>query len=797
MLWRLLLASIFYACSILATEYGILGNSSENIRGLAADYASANSRSLFWGAYRSNLYFGVKPRLPESLLTGLMWFNVDSYQGIGALRHECRQDDQLDTFGWTRYDPRLGGHEVVKDAQFGLKLEADFVKTDDGNWALRVSGKPKNKDTKTSVVFYAGLEGEGQLTYAGGDDVTDGDVKLVGYSERLGGVFDLDITKGSSKQYVPEGDYRGLGLDASKTRHLSLMVPTGNVWRAKDIFLTLLGEKIKKLQETLDKEDRVPPEQLFQMKNIDNFEGNMHFVQKTFQGSFEFDIIFNLADNEPLTAEQLPEKITKMNANFDSKFARNFQLAPPFVKPKHFQFAKEMLSQLLGGISYFYGDQLVDRNAVVDDIEFSHANLEGKPEGPYELFTAVPSRPFFPRGFYWDEGFHLLPVLEYDSDLALEIVQSWFSLIDDDGWIAREQILGDEARSKVPPEFTVQNPNIANPPTLMLVFTKLLDLAKQAQEAAKYGVDIDSFAGPLRLGDMHLENPELLVSYANKIYPQLQKHYDWFRRTQRGETKLFGRTCRSAVDVFRWKGRTKDHCLPSGIDDYPRSPPDIAELHIDLLAWMGAMTRSMYRIAFLLEKHQDAQQYKEIYDNIVANMEDLHWSSKDRSYCDVTVDEEDEDVFECHVGYVSIMPFVHRLVPASSEHLKHVLDQLQDPEQLWSPYGIRSLSRKDPYFHQGEDYWRGHIWVNINYLVLESLQYYAAQPETSPEIRAQMSDIYESLRKNLIGNIYEQYRKTGYTWEQYNEETGAGQRTRHFSGWTSLVVLMMKMPERI
>ena len=94
----------------------------------------------------------------------------------------------------------------------------------------------------------------------------------------------------------------------------------------------------------------------------------------------------------------------------------------------------------------------------------------------------VPSRAFFPRGFYWDEGFHLLQLMDYDADVAFEILQSWFNLIDEDGWIPREVILGDEARSKVPEEFQVQNPNIANPPTLLLAFSEFLNKAKTLQE---------------------------------------------------------------------------------------------------------------------------------------------------------------------------------------------------------------------------------------------------------------------------------------------------------------------------
>ena len=55
--------------------------------------------------------------------------------------------------------------------------------------------------------------------------------------------------------------------------------------------------------------------------------------------------------------------------------------------------------------------------------------------------------------------------------------------------------------------------------------------------------------------------------------------------------------------------------------------------------------------------------------------------------------------------------------------------------------------------------------------------------------------MYTDLRKNLVETVYKSWKETGFAWEQYDPETGAGQRTQHFTGWTSLVVKMMSMPD--
>jgi mannosyl-oligosaccharide glucosidase len=50
----------------------------------AADALSIPANETLWGAYRPNLYFGLRPRLPKSLMTGLVWFGTQDYQAASS-----------------------------------------------------------------------------------------------------------------------------------------------------------------------------------------------------------------------------------------------------------------------------------------------------------------------------------------------------------------------------------------------------------------------------------------------------------------------------------------------------------------------------------------------------------------------------------------------------------------------------------------------------------------------------------------------------------------------------------------
>ena len=313
-----------------------------------------------------------------------------------------------------------------------------------------------------------------------------------------------------------------------------------------------------------------------------------------------------------------------------------------------------------------------------------------------------------------------MPIADWDIDLTLEIVKSWFNLMDEDGWIAREQILGPEARSKVPEEFQVQYPHYANPPTLFLVIDEFVSRLQRMNGSMPS--EKERLSQGVSLSTAHLDNPTVGLDYLRRLYPFLRRQFDWFKKTQYGDIKSYDREAFSKKEAYRWRGRTERHVLTSGLDDYPRAqPPHPGELHVDLMSWVGLMTKSLINIAGALDRPDEVEEFKKVLNAIEHNLDDLHWSEKDGCYCDATIDDFEEHSLVCHKGYISLFPFLTGLLKPDSPKVGKILSLIGDEEELWSPHGIRSLSRKDDLYGTDENYWRSPVWMNINYLAVTQL----------------------------------------------------------------------------
>ncbi|KHJ49284.1 mannosyl oligosaccharide glucosidase [Trichuris suis] len=744
--------------------------------------------SMFWGTYRANLYIGMSGRSPLSPLFGVMWYlqtpsgKVEvpkirlATEGAGlkknficiAFRHWCNQGDDLTRHTWEEHDGKVYGIQNILDHH--LQIKAAMVKSPlldhPGNWAWRIEADLLGEEEVTklpySFIFYMMLPSGDILKLKQNEDV----YVIEGETEELKS-FRLHIIGPQNTHHSTNVKLRvadAAAIDEEILKHMRIFKLSSS-----DVMLLGLGES-------------EPTE-----------SANFVAVQVTLTGSTRIEVAFESlatgAKRELLTGDLFDSKLSAARAEFEKKFETTFQLEEKKYAEVFTKVGKHALSSMLAGLSYFHG------RAIVQSVYNSAPVLYG----PLELFSTIPSKSFFPRGFLWDEGFHQLLLRHWDVGLSLEIIGHWLDLMNVEGWIPREVILGTEALRKVPWEFVTQKNTVANPPVFFYTLNSILK------------------------GEARLSASDKLL--LKRMYPRLKLWYLWLNSTQVG----------AQPGTFRWRGRNETtnmelnpKTLPSGLDDFPRaSHPTQDEYHVDLFSWMLASTNSMIRMSKLVNDEASEKRFREFADMLTKHnlLDQLHWSDRNKRYCDyglhtglvaleefsIPVKSPDNtqrreiefrrvvkgkpklrlvsDVF----GYVNLFPLFLRLLPRDSPKLEHILEQMTDPKMLWTPYGLRSLSKSSRLYgkrntEHDPPYWRGAVWINMNYMALSSLHYYS---QAEGPYRQKAFEVYNDLRNAVVSNIVKQYVRTGYLWEHYNDETGEGEGSHPFTGWTSLVLLMM------
>ena len=534
-------------------------------------------------------------------------------------------------------------------------------------------------------------------------------------------------------------------------------------------------------------------------KYDENEPGNFVAVQINFKLPFTLDVVYHLEDlddhstHEWLMDTEYTKRLALKEQMYNTQFEDTFSLTEKGFDEKAIKFAQATLSNMIGGIGYFYGNSLVKSELIKEPTSYWSA----------PLYSGVPSRSFFPRGFLWDEGFHNLLISKWNPEISADIMAHWLDLMNSEGWIPREQILGPEARAKVPAEFIVQNNKNANPPTLLLTLHSMLK-------------------------DMSLrENgqvPDWFKSYLHRFWPRLVTWYNWFDSSQGGEVP----------GTFRWRGRNPNainelnpKTLTSGLDDFPRaSHPTMDERHVDLRCWMALASSLMSDIGNIIGKEKEALKYAEISTFLRDSylLDSMHWSQEHNAYLDyglhtegvrlqrppppkgqpmqhnqdkirvVTIEPKLQYVNQ--LGYISLFPFILGVLDPKSAKIPKILDSIEDPNKLFTPFGLRSLSKDASLYNKKNTehdapYWRGPIWININFLVVRALYNLKEDIGVDKSVRTQAQRIYTKLRNGIIDNVIKEYYRTGYVWEQYDDKTGQGKGCKPFTGWSALVVLMM------
>ncbi|KAL8142455.1 hypothetical protein V2J09_015487 [Rumex salicifolius] len=747
-------------------------------------FQGEHKESMYWGTYRPHVYLGIRARTPKSLIAGMMWIAVKDGQFF--IRHVCQDSDGLSTYGWTHHNGRDYGRQLIVDND--LTLETSFIKSKDqdsgygGDWAVRVDVQSENSSGNIGIwgnahlFFYLGDE-EGNVVHPSVDNINIHKNSLLAFGSRI------DV--GAWQLHVESPDNLQIHYAGFRTLHFH---------NISDLIQATLSDQVRRFNhlELPDSSMNTPNVLVFQIVGKIPLKADVAFLSGTKMKSSRVK-----ERVKRLTGQSLTDRLVEKQNEFDGKFERCFNLTGR-VDSEAMLVGKAAFGNLLGGIGYFYGQSKI--SVPGSNIKGHNYNLYW----PAELYTAVPSRSYFPRGFLWDEGFHQLLVWRWDISICLDILGHWLDLMNIDGWIPREQILGSEALSKVPEEFVLQHPTNGNPPTLFLALHDLLSGLKSDKFNSKENTEISAFL--------------------QRASVRLDAWFKWFNTSQSGKD----------AGSYYWHGRDNitirelnPKTLSSGLDDYPRaSHPNDDERHLDLRCWMLLAANCMHSIGEILPDNKEILKKYGSTVKLLADFEVLnrmHFDEENGAYFDfgnhtekvrlqwrVKMNGNDatkeflREVLEKpklqlvpQVGYVSLFPFMWKIIPANSWILEKQLDLISNKSILWTNFGIRSLAKTRCGFftlymkHNTEHdppYWRGPIWINMNYMILSALSHYST---VDGPYKQKAEVIYNKLRSNLIRNIVDNHQSSGYLWEQYDQKTGKGKGTRPFTGWTSLLVLIM------
>jgi mannosyl-oligosaccharide glucosidase len=202
-------------------------------------------------------------------------------------------------YGWRAYDPHKGGVQTIHDSVNQVDISTEFTKVADGdeggNWGVRIRGSPRPNavnSLKTTIVLNFAMEGMQPESETGLECATlysKGKIECRGESPELGG-FEIHIQD-------PKQGFSKMSVGTS-------VIPEDRLWAAKcewfpafmacdyrvDMFFAAVF--MERIQNDSTRTDIPLSSKILALANNPG-EGNMHFVQLVFEGSFSFDVLYS------------------------------------------------------------------------------------------------------------------------------------------------------------------------------------------------------------------------------------------------------------------------------------------------------------------------------------------------------------------------------------------------------------------------------------------------------------------------------------------------------------------------
>jgi neutral trehalase len=363
------------------------------------------------------------------------------------------------------------------------------------------------------------------------------------------------------------------------------------------------------------------------------------------------------------------------------------------------------------------------------------------PRGKIKTMFVYPG-PKYPSAYLWDSAFISGIWRMWDNDVARQIMMPFLDNQLETGACPQTVALG-----------YFVNKKITNPP---LITWALLEAVRME-------------------GD---------YSYFKPIYAKLKKYNDFLYKE------------RSKDGLFIWL-----HSYESGIDNSPRFTDasekikyDINRMWaIDLNCWMVLQNDALAEISSKLGFKDEATVYAEKAKSLKALINQHMWDESSGFYYDFDFVEKK---FIDTPTIFSLFPlFVG--VPKDSQKEK-LIAHIKNPKEFETLVPFPTVIHSADVFMK--DCWRGPVWINTSYVVLQALEKIGLTEYASKMAYRLVKGVAMTYANE--GSIYEFYDPDNYTLTElsrkkgnfYKQLTLGCKPVKNFCGWTGLVnTLLLEM----
>lgn len=317
---------------------------------------------------------------------------------------------------------------------------------------------------------------------------------------------------------------------------------------------------------------------------------------------------------------------------------------------------------------------------------------------------------------------------------------------------------------------------------------------------------ITKSVGPLVRKDLTVQP---FVAQGAWIYYQLSHDKKWL------QSRYIN--LKSYLNFFRQERRIEKgmYCwwYDSGCDNdvstmfFP--PRRVISVHVCSLLYLEYLT--MAKIAEKLDAEKESKLYYREAKTIMDVINNKLWLKREDCYANLNMPTrkpifslQDKNIKKTGLGKYAflswnyLLPLYARIVPAGRAK-KMIEKYLLNPEHFWSPYGIRSLSRRSEYYNNaiwgnparyssGENMtasnWQGPIWMPANYFLFHGLINYG--------YISQAKELINKIQLTLANGI----RRKGCMFENYHAETGEPLYAPGFGSWNILADKMLDELEK-